>query len=64
MGDTLANDRAILLVYGNTDSEIADPNFVFIGISGHALKISQRKWICSQQLSKHNTFSLSLYFFG
>jgi hypothetical protein len=41
MGDTLAKDRAILFVYGNTDSETADPNFVFIGIADHALNISQ-----------------------
>ena len=41
MGDTLANDRAIFFVYGNPDSETADPNFVFIRIPGHALKISQ-----------------------
>ncbi len=39
VGDTLAYDGAILFVYGNTDSETADPNFVLIGISGHPLNI-------------------------
>jgi len=38
MGDTLADDRTILLIYDHSNSEITDSNFEFIGISAHALK--------------------------
>ena len=40
MGDSLANAGAIFLVDGNANSETANPNFLLIGISSHALKVS------------------------
>jgi hypothetical protein len=63
MGDTLADDQVLSLVYRDPDSLAANSDFVFIRVTCHALKIPQRKGIGGQQLSKHNTFSLSLYFF-
>jgi hypothetical protein len=43
MGDTLADDQALLFVYRNPDSVIADPNFIFIRVTGHASRYPSEK---------------------
>jgi hypothetical protein len=48
VGDTLANDKAIPLVHGNTDSVTPDANLILVGITGHALKVSKGKGIRGQ----------------
>ena len=63
MCDALANYQVILFVYGNTDSVTANPNFVFIRITGHTfndIPIKRDWW--STALQTHY-LQLELVFF-